>query len=68
VMTPEGRQILLERLAEALQRGVIAAELVNLLPGQPYRWVARQNIPKATFTARIRDYAATDGLWLYWWC
>jgi hypothetical protein len=67
VMTPEGRQVLRERLSEALQRGMITVELVNQLPGQPYRWVAKEHASEPTITARVRDYVATDGAWLYWW-
>jgi hypothetical protein len=67
-MTPEERQILLERLAIALQRGVVTVELVNQIPGQPYRWVAKERTSKPTITAQVRDYQATDDAWLYWWC
>ena len=67
MMTPEGRQVLRERLAEALQRGLITVELVNQLPGQPYRWMVKEPTSKPTLTARVRDYAAADGVWLYWW-
>jgi hypothetical protein len=54
-------------LLGALQRGVITAELINLLPGQPHQWIAKEHTSKPTLTARVRDYAATDGVWLYWW-
>lgn len=65
MMTPDEKQILLERLILALQHGEITVELVNRLPEQ----AAEADIPepKATITARVRDYEATGGVWLYWW-
>jgi len=66
-MTPEERQLLLERLINALQRGVISVELVNWFPGQQSRWVTKEHMPRSTVTARVRDYEAIDGVWLYWW-
>jgi hypothetical protein len=65
VMTPKEKQILLGRLIVAMQRGVITVELVNRLLEQ----TAEADMPesKATITARVRDYEATDGAWLYWW-
>ena len=67
MMTPEERQLLLERLVNALQRGVISVELVNWFPGQPHRWVTQEHLPGLTVTARVRDYEAADSVWLYWW-
>jgi hypothetical protein len=67
-MTPEERQILLERLAIALQRGVITVELVNRFPEQPSRRIEKKDMTLPAITGRVRNYQATDGVWLYWWC
>jgi hypothetical protein len=67
VMTPEEQQLLLGRLAKALQRGVITVELVNWFPGQPYQWLAEEYVSRSTVTARVRDYEPSNGVWLYWW-
>jgi hypothetical protein len=67
VMTAVERRLLLERLIKALQHGVITVELVNWLPGQPYRRAAKERILESTLTTLVRDCEATDGVWLYWW-
>jgi len=67
VMTPEERQLLLERLVNALQRGLISVELVNWFPGQP------QPVGDAGASAGVdghrtsAGYEAADSVWLYWW-
>jgi hypothetical protein len=66
-MTSEERHLLLKRLVDALQRGVITVELVNWLPGQPYWQVTKERMPRSTVAAQVREYEATDGVWLYWW-
>ncbi len=66
-MTPDEQQMLLERLAGALQRGLVMVELVNRLPGQPEQRVAKEGPAAPAITARVRDYHANDGLWLCWW-
>jgi hypothetical protein len=67
MMTPDERQYLLERLVEALRRGVVTVELLNRFPDYPYRLVANTNDPNPTFTVRARDYQADNSGWLYWW-
>jgi hypothetical protein len=66
-MTPDEQQILLVRLAEALQRRMVTVALVNKFPGQPERRVVKDATATPTITARIRDYQPHDGVWLYWW-
>lgn len=67
MMTADEQAILLERLLEALHRGVVTVELVNWLPGQPWHLIQGPDMPIPTITARIRKYEPRDGVWLYWW-
>jgi hypothetical protein len=67
MMTADERAILLERLLEALHRGIVTVELVNWFPGQPWHLMYGAGIPLPTITARIREYEPRNGVWLYWW-
>ena len=67
-MTPDEQQVLVVRLLEALQCGLVTMELVNRFPGQPVRRVVKDAVSVPTLTARIRNYQRPAGTpWLYWW-